>query len=75
MWDWAEVQVGGSARRYSLNSSGTIFTDVNGPIEYQETGFYTQAVKKMMDDRMVLTAAIRYDKSELFDGQSHQERY
>ena len=69
MWDWAEVQVGGSARRYSLNSGGTIFTDVDGPIEYQETGFYTQAVKKMMDDRLVLTGAIRYDKSEYFDGQ------
>ena len=69
MWDWAEIQVGGSARRYSLNSGGTIFTDVDGPIEYQETGFYTQAVKKMMDDRIVLTAAMRYDKSELFDGQ------
>ena len=69
MWDWAEVQVGGSARRYSLNSGGTIFTDVDGPIEYQETGFYTQAVKKMMDDRLVLTAAMRYDKSEYFDGQ------
>ena len=69
MWDWAEVQVGGSARRYSLNSGGTIFTDIDGPIEYQETGFYTQAVKKMMDDRLVVTAAIRYDKSEYFDGQ------
>ena len=69
MWDWAEVQVGGSARRYSLNSGGTIFTDVDGPIEYQETGFYTQAVKKMMDDRLVVTAAMRYDKSEYFDGQ------
>ncbi|MAZ06936.1 MAG: hypothetical protein CMM99_00490 [Rickettsiales bacterium] len=69
MWDWAEVQVGGSARKYSLNSGGTIFTDVDGPIEYQETGFYTQAVKKMFDERLVATAAIRYDKSELFDGQ------
>ena len=69
MWDWAEVQVGGSARRYSLNSGGTIFTDIDGPIEYQETGFYTQAVKKMMNDRLVVTAAMRYDKSEYFDGQ------
>ena len=69
MWDWAEVQVGGSARRYSLNSGGTIFTDVDGPIEYQETGFYTQAVKKMLDERLVVTGAIRYDKSEYFDGQ------
>ena len=69
MWDWAEVQVGGSARRYSLNSGGTIFTDVDGPIEYQETGFYTQVVKSMMDDRLVVTGAMRYDKSEYFDGQ------
>ena len=69
LWDWAEVQVGGSARRYSLNSGGTIFTDVDGPIEYEETGFYTQAVKKMFDERLVFTAAMRYDKSELFDGQ------
>ena len=63
MWDWAEVQVGGSARRYSLNSGGTIFTDVDGPIEYQETGFYTQVVKSMMDDRLVVTGAMRYDLS------------
>ena len=69
MWDWAEVQVGGSARMYSLNSGGTIFTDVDGPIEYQEMGFYSQAVKKMFDDRLVLTGAIRYDKSEYFEGQ------
>ena len=59
MWDWAEVQVGGSARRYSLNSGGTIFTDVDGPIEYQETGFYTQVVKSMRDDRLVVTGAMR----------------
>ena len=69
MWDWAEVQVGGSVRRYSLNSGGTIFTDVDGPIEYQEAGFYTQAVKSMFDDRLKFTGAIRYDKSEYFDGQ------
>lgn len=66
--DWAEVQVGGSFRRYSLNSGGTIFTDANGPINYNEYGAYTQLQKKMMDDRLKMTASIRYDKAQNFDG-------
>jgi iron complex outermembrane receptor protein len=67
--EWADVQVGGSFRQYSLNSSGTIYTDYDGPIDYSETGVYTQVVKNFMDDRMTLTAAARYDKNEFFDGQ------
>ena len=47
-WD---LQVGGSYRRYSLNSEGTIFTDYDGPINYNEYGAYIQAIKKLMDDR------------------------
>lgn len=69
MWDWAEVQVGGSFRNYKLNSFGTIYTDTDGPINYSEIGFYTQLQKKFLEEeRMKLTASIRYDKSELFDG-------
>jgi iron complex outermembrane receptor protein len=67
--EWADVQVGGSFRQYSLNSSGSIYTDYDGPIDYSETGVYTQVVKNFMDDRMTLTAAARYDKNEFFDGQ------
>lgn len=66
--DWAEVQVGGSYRQYNLNSSGTIYTDFDGPISYDEFGFYTQIQKKMMDDRLKLTASARYDKAQNFDG-------
>ena len=66
--DWAEVQVGGSYRRYSLNSGGTIFTDANGAINYNEYGAYTQVQKKFMDDRLKMTASIRYDKAQNFDG-------
>ena len=66
--DWAEVQVGGSYRQYSLNSYGTIYTDDNGPIDYDEFGVYTQIQKKMMDDRLKLTASARYDKAMNFDG-------
>ena len=67
--DWAEFQVGGSYRRYSLNSNGSIFTDYDGPIDYDEYGVYTQMQKKFLeDDRLKLTASIRYDKAQNFDG-------
>ncbi|GAA4890035.1 TonB-dependent receptor [Flaviramulus aquimarinus] len=66
--DFAEIQVGGSYRQYILNSFGSIYTDKFGEIPYSELGFYTQLQKKFLeDDRLKLTASIRYDKSELFD--------
>ena len=69
--DFAEIQVGGSYRRYELNSFGTIYTDADGPIDYSEVGVYTQIQKSLeVSDNvdMKLTGSIRYDKSELFDG-------
>jgi iron complex outermembrane receptor protein len=67
--DFAEIQVGGSYRRYSLNSFGNIFTDADGPINYDEYGVYTQAQKKFLEeDRLKVTASIRYDKAQNFDG-------
>jgi len=63
-----DLQVGGSVRRYSLNSEGTIFTDQDGPIDYDEFGAYIMASKKFADDRLKLSASIRYDKNEFFDG-------
>ena len=71
LWDWAEVQLGGSYRQYELNSSGSIYTDKNGPINYEEFGLYTQVQKsaKLSNNvNMKLTGSLRYDKSELFDG-------
>jgi hypothetical protein len=64
----AEIQVGGSYREYQLNSHGRIYTDASGPIHYNEYGVYTQAQKKVMEDRLKLTGSIRYDKSKNFDG-------
>ena len=67
--DFAEFQVGGSYRTYSLNSNGSIFTDYDGPINYDEYGVYTQMQQKFLeDDRLKLTASIRYDKAQNFDG-------
>ncbi len=66
--DFADIQVGGSWRQYSLNSYGTIFTDYDGPINYNEYGAYVQIQDKLMDDRLKVTASGRYDKAQNFDG-------
>ncbi|MBU3820810.1 TonB-dependent receptor [Flavobacteriaceae bacterium XHP0103] len=69
--NWAEIQVGGSYRQYSLNSSGTIYTDFDGPIDYEEFGVYSQIQKNIeLNDvlDLKLTGSLRYDKSEFFDG-------
>ena len=65
---FGEIQVGGSFRQYELNSFGRIYTDANGPIYYNEYGFYTQLQKKFMEDRLKFTGSVRYDKSKNFDG-------
>ncbi|WP_010135701.1 TonB-dependent receptor [Ochrovirga pacifica] len=67
--EFAEVQIGGSARRYVLNSQGTIFTDTKDEdISYDEYGIYTQLQKKVWDNKVKLTGSIRYDKAQNFDG-------
>ncbi|TDD99559.1 TonB-dependent receptor [Flavobacterium cellulosilyticum] len=65
---FGEIQVGGSYRAYQLDSHGRIYTDANGPIKYDEYGFYTQLQKKFMDDRFKFTGSVRYDKAKNFDG-------
>ena len=71
MTDFADIQIGGSFRQYSLNSSGTIYTDYDGAINYTEFGIYSQMQKELeLNEAMALklTGSIRYDKSEFFDG-------
>ena len=65
---FAEIQVGGSFREYILNSHGRIYTDADSAIHYNEYGLYTQAQKKLLEDRLKLTGSVRYDKSKNFDG-------
>ena len=66
--DFADIQIGASHRIWELNSSGTIFTDSDGPIEYKDIGLYTQIKKSFLEeDRLNLTASLRYDDSDVFD--------
>lgn len=66
---FAEIQIGGSARQFILDSDGTIFTDTDiDAISFSEFGLYAQAQKKWIDDRLKLTGSLRYDKSQNFEG-------
>jgi len=65
--EFADIQLGGSWRQYSLNSSGSIFTDYDGPIKYEEYGAYGQLQKKFADERFKFTGSIRFDKAKNFD--------
>lgn len=66
--DWADIQIGGSYRKYSPDSQGTIFNDANTPIRVEEYGVYTQIQKKFFDERLKVTGSVRYDKSQNFEG-------
>ncbi|WP_237144083.1 TonB-dependent receptor [Pontibacter pamirensis] len=64
-----DVQLGGNYRLYDLNSNGTIFSDTTGnDITIYEYGAYAQAIKRLLSDRLKVTASLRYDKNENFKG-------
>lgn len=69
------ILIGGNHRQYSLFTDGTIFnedpegTGTNSRIKINEYGAFMQATKKFFEDRWRLSASIRYDKNENFDGQ------
>lgn len=62
-----EFQVGASARRYDLNSGGTIFADLTDEIDIDEYAAFGQIGRKF-GEAFKLTVAGRYDKSQNFDG-------
>lgn len=63
-----EFQVGASYRRYDLRSDGTIFDDLNKKLTIDEYGGFAQLGKKLLNEKLKLTAAMRYDKNENFEG-------
>jgi iron complex outermembrane recepter protein len=70
---FAEIQVGGNWRQYSLFSDGTIFnedpddgTDFER-ININEFGVYTQ-ISKTLAEVLKLTGSVRFDKNENFEG-------
>ena len=66
--DGVDIVIGGSYRDYILRSNGTLFTDYDEPIEFNEMGVYAQAQTDMFEGAVKLTGSMRYDKSEFFEG-------
>jgi len=65
----AEIIIGGSYKRYILNSGGTLFIDTLKPISINETGAYAQVTRKLFNEKLTLTASGRMDKNENFKAQ------
>ena len=70
--DVLDILVGGSYRRYRLNSNGSLFNDnaevFDGFIPFTEYGMYIQASQNVFEDRLNVRASIRYDKNKNFQG-------
>jgi len=68
------ILVGANHRMYSLYTNGTVFnedpesTGTNERIKINEYGAFTQLTKKFIDDRLRISASVRYDKNENFKG-------
>ncbi|MEC8239306.1 MAG: TonB-dependent receptor [Bacteroidota bacterium] len=62
-----QLIVGANLRQYNLNTQGTLYTDYDKPIEYQEYGAYAQLKRNIFDDKVTLTGSLRYDKQTVLE--------
>ncbi|OOQ57965.1 TonB-dependent receptor [Mucilaginibacter pedocola] len=63
-----ELLAGGSLREYRMFTNGSLFDDATNRVNITEWGSFLQAGKKLFDEKLKLTASIRYDKNENFKG-------
>lgn len=63
-----ELLAGGSFRDYDMFTNGSLFDDKDKKVTIKEYGAFVQAAKKLLDDKLKLTASLRYDKDENFAG-------
>ncbi len=68
---FADFIAGANFRTYQLNSEGTLFATRENGDEFtiNEFGGYVQGAKSIFDERLRITASVRYDKNENFEGQ------
>lgn len=68
-----ELVAGSNYRLYQLRSAGTLFADTkegrDGTILVNEYGAFLQAGKNIFENHLKLSASLRYDKNQNFDGQ------
>ncbi|MBS1915371.1 MAG: carboxypeptidase-like regulatory domain-containing protein [Bacteroidetes bacterium] len=61
-----KVIAGANWRLYDLNSKNTLFPDQGKPIHVNEYSAYVQLSKKLVDNKLDISASFRYDKNTLF---------
>ena len=66
-FSFGQIIVGANLRQYKLDTQGTLYTDYDKPIEYQEYGAYAQLKKSLFDDNVTLTGSLRYDKQTVLE--------
>jgi len=65
---WLDIVVGANYRWYLPESDGTIFSDTSGTtIRNNEGGVYTGIEKRIIQNKLKLSATIRVDKNQNFD--------
>ena len=64
---FVDIIAGLNWRLYHLDSKGTLFPDDNAPINVNEYSAYVQFSKKLIDNKLNLSASFRDDKNSLFD--------
>ena len=52
---------------FDLDTEGTLYTDYDESIKYNEFGVYAQMQKDLFDDNLSLTASMRYDKQDVME--------
>ncbi|MBL7734902.1 MAG: TonB-dependent receptor [Chitinophagaceae bacterium] len=65
---FADLLAGASWKQYVLNSQGTLFADTAGVIKINEIGAYAQLSRALLDGKIKLTAAGRFDYNQNFTG-------
>jgi len=63
-----DLLAGGSFRYYDMFTNGSLFADKDHKVTIKEYGAFMQGSKKLLEDKLKLTASLRYDKDENFDG-------
>jgi iron complex outermembrane recepter protein len=63
-----DVLVGGNFRMYDMFTNGTLFDDLNNDIKIKEGGAFAQVSRRLFEDKLKLTASLRYDKNQNFTG-------
>jgi iron complex outermembrane recepter protein len=65
---FVDVLVGGNYRMYDMFTNGTLFDDKGASIIIKEGGAFLQLGKRLLSDNLKLSASIRYDKNQNFEG-------